>query len=143
MKTLSKICCSCLLLLPLWAQASVVGHWQTIDDETGKAKSIVEVFERDGKLFGKVEQLLLKPNDSLCKECKGDLHNKPIVGMEILQGLKLDDDVYSGGEILDPANGKTYRCKLWLKDDGTLSVRGYIGFLFRTQTWHRVDAAQP
>lgn len=123
------------------ASSTVTGLWQTIDDETGKPKSIVEIVEIDGKLQGKVVDLLIKPDDTLCKECKGDLHNKPVVGMQILSDLSKDDDVYSGGEILDPANGKTYRCKLWLEDD-KLQVRGYLGFFFRTQTWNRV-AAQP
>lgn len=121
------------------AEPSVLGYWQTIDDNTGKAKSIVHIYEEDGKFVGKVVDLLLKPDDSLCKECKGELLNQPIVGMKIVQGLEKKDDEYSGGEILDPENGKTYRCKVWL-EGAELKVRGYIGFLFRTQTWYRVPA---
>ena len=122
------------------ADQSVLGLWQTIDDETGEAKSIVEITERNGRLYGKVVDLLTKPKDSLCKECKDELHMQPIMGMEILADLEKDGDKYSDGKILDPANGKTYRCKLWL-EDGKLQVRGYIGFFFRTQTWSRPAAA--
>lgn len=119
--------------------ASVVGFWKTIDDETGKAKSIVELYERDGMLYGKVVDLLLKPDDSVCKKCKGDLKSKPIVGMEIVSALELDGNEYQGGEILDPENGKHYRCSMWLEGD-ELKVRGYIGFFFRTQTWFPAEA---
>ena len=120
------------------ATETVRGLWQTVDDETGKPKSLVKIEEVDGKLQGTVVDLLIKPDDTLCKECKGDLHNKPVVGMQIISGLTKEGDAYVGRKILDPENGKTYKCKLWL-EDGKLQVRGYIGFLFRTQTWNRVN----
>jgi len=117
-----------------YADNSAVGVWKTIDDETGKEKSIIRIYERDGMLFGEVVDLLLKPDDTLCTKCKGELHNKPVVGMTILQNMKKDGDKYSDGTILDPEKGKTYQCKLWLEGNN-LKVRGYIGFLYRTQTW--------
>ncbi len=123
------------------AAEDVTGLWQTIDDETGQPKSIVEITEVDGSLQGKVVKLLLKPNDTLCEACEGDLHQQPVVGMTIMSGLSKDGDEYNDGEIIDPENGKSYRCKLWL-EDGQLKVRGYIGFLYRTQSWQRVTAAQ-
>lgn len=127
------------LNLPAAYAGDIVGQWQTIDDETGKAKSIVEIIKKNnGHYEAKVLQLLLKPNDTVCDKCEGDLHNKPIVGMTILSGMKKDGEEYSGGEILDPAKGKVYRCKMWL-EDGKLKVRGYLAFLYRTQTWHRAD----
>lgn len=136
MKQLGLLVILLMSVISAQADQSVTGQWQTIDDETGEAKSIVEIYERDGRLFGKIVDLLLKPKDSLCKECKDELHMKPIIGMEIVTGLEKDGDKYSGGKILDPENGKTYSCKLWL-EDGKLQVRGYIGFFFRTQTWSR------
>lgn len=120
--------------------ASVTGHWQTIDDDTEKPKSVVELYEKDGKIFGKVTDLLIKPDDSVCKKCKGDLKNQLIVGMNIVSGLSAKDDAYEGGEILDPENGKTYDAKIWLENDDTLKVRGYLGIFFRTQTWHRIES---
>lgn len=111
-----------------------VGMWQTIDDATSKPKSHVEIYEKDGKLYGRIVKLLERP-DARCEKCTGADYNKPLVGMTILRDMVLDGDSWSGGKIFDPESGKTYRCKLWF--DGTkLKVRGYLGPLFRTQTWH-------
>ena len=125
--------------------ADVVGRWKTIDDETGKAKSIVQIFSDAGEIKGKIVKLINPdPKRLNCTKCKGPRKNKPIVGMEILWGMKKKkDDEWKGGEILDPKNGKTYSCRLRLKDDGKkLEVRGYIGFsLFgRSQMWLREKA---
>lgn len=120
---------------PLQAE-SITGLWNTVDDETGEVKSIVEIYQQDAKYFGKVKQLLLKPADTLCTKCKGEEKDQPIVGMIILKDLEEKDGAYSGGSILDPAKGKTYRSKAWL-EDGNLQVRGYLGLFYRTQTWYR------
>lgn len=121
---------------------SIVGKWKTIDDETGQPKSIVEIFERDGKFYGRIDSLIRKPGedpDPVCDKCPDDDPRKDqkVLGMEIIKDMQLDDDEYSGGTILDPKKGKVYRCKLWI-EDGNLKVRGYIAFLYRTQTWYRV-----
>jgi len=128
------------LLFALQANAAdVVGKWRTIDDESGKPRSIVEIYEKDGKYFGKIVQLLLKPNDTICENCPGDLKGKPIVGMDVITNMVKKGKKYEGGEIMDPVKGKVYDCKFWLENDNTLKVRGYLGFLYRTQTWHRVE----
>ena len=129
------------------AQSTVAGTWKTVADsgkDKGKDKSHVEIFEEGGVYSGKIVKLLLKPQDSVCENCKDDLKGKPLMGMVIIQNMKKTGDVdsdlgeeYAGGTILDPENGKTYKCKFWLKGD-VLSLRGYIGFLFRTQRWSRV-----
>lgn len=122
----------------LFAQGDVTGKWKTIDDETGKMKSIVEITIRDGKLYGKIVKLKegSDPN-KICTECTDHRKGEKIVGMDIITGLEKDDDVWEGDDgILDPENGKTYDCKIWV-EDGKLQVRGYIGFVFRTQTWVR------
>ena len=117
---------------------SATGYWKTIDDETGEAKSIVKIYEVDGKYYGRVDRLLLKPG-ALCDKCEGEDHNKPIEGMVFVWGMSADGDAeYSGGKIFDPAKNKTYRCSMWIKD-GKLMVRGYLGPFYRTQTWHAVD----
>lgn len=124
---------------------SPVGVWRTIDDKTETERSIVRIVEVDGELQGTVEQIFTRPDEDpehLCDECKGERKDQPIIGMTILWGLKQDNGVWSGGQILDPKNGKIYRCKMTLADDGqTLDVRGYIGIslIGRTQTWHRVE----
>ncbi len=124
------------------AQKTVTGRWKTIDDNTGEAKSIIEIFERGGKVYGKVIKILdpAAEPDPVCDKCPGDdpRFNKKIIGMEIIQGLVKDDDEYSEGTILDPEPGKIYRCKLWLEGED-LMVRGYWGPFYRTQTWKRVN----
>ena len=115
-----------------------VGYWKTIDDETGEAKSIVKIYEVEGRLYGRVDRLLKNPG-ALCTACEGDDHNAPIEQMVIMWGMNQDDDVWKGGQIFDPEKAKTYRCKIWLTEEGTkLMVRGYLGPFFRTQTWIRV-----
>ncbi|HKQ24166.1 MAG TPA: DUF2147 domain-containing protein [Burkholderiales bacterium] len=122
---------------------SPVGVWKSIDDKTKSERSIIRITEVNGELNGVVEKLFDQPGDDpahLCKECKGDRKDKPIVGMTILWGLKKDGDTWAGGEILDPHNGKIYRCKMTLSEDGkSLNVRGFIGIslIGRSQTWWR------
>ncbi|SKB95404.1 hypothetical protein SAMN05660477_02052 [Soonwooa buanensis] len=121
--------------------AQIEGKWKTIDDETGKAKSYVEIFKKsDGKYYGKVAQLLIKPTDPNCTGCKDDRKGKPILGMEVIRGLSKDGNEFTGGTITDPKNGKTYKCTI-TKDGDKLNVRGYMGIslIGRTQTWHKVD----
>jgi uncharacterized protein (DUF2147 family) len=131
-----------MLLISFSANAqSVLGKWKTIDDETGEPKSIVEISDRGGKVYGKIVKLFRKPNedqDPVCDDCDPEdpRYKKKIIGMEIMKDLVKDDDEYSGGEILDPNNGKVYRCKIWLEGKD-LMLRGYIGPFYRTQTWVR------
>jgi uncharacterized protein (DUF2147 family) len=128
-------------LFPIQAQ-SIVGKWKTIDDETGKPKSIVEIFEKNGKLYGKVVKLFREPHevqDPVCSECEDDRKGKKVIGMEILRDMAKEGDEWSDGTICDPKNGKIYDCELWLDPSNAnqLKVRGYILFLYRTQTWMR------
>ncbi|MDH5856468.1 DUF2147 domain-containing protein [Lampropedia aestuarii] len=124
---------------------SPVGLWQSIDDETGKPKALIRITETGDTLQGQIEKLFREASEEqnpLCVQCEGANKDRPITGMVILWGLKKDGDEYTGGEILDPAKGKTYKSKMHLTDGGTkLSVRGYVGapMLGRTQTWRRQD----
>ncbi len=116
---------------------SIVGKWKTIDDETNKPKSIVEIYNKGGKVFGKIVKLFQDPDedpDPICDECTDYRKNMKVIGMEIITDMVKDEDEWIEGEILDPENGKVYRCKLWV-EDGELKVRGYIAFFFRTQSW--------
>lgn len=131
----------------VFAQSSPVGMWKTIDDETNQPKSIIQIFEKDGQLYGKIERLFRKVHEDQnpkCDKCSGDKKDQLIIGMQILNGLKKDTDSdWIDGEILDPNNGKTYSCKVALIEDGKkLKVRGFIGFslLGRTQIWDREAA---
>jgi len=124
--------------IAVFAQANdIVGKWTTIDDDTGKPKSIVEIFKKsDGKYYGKIVQLMQKPEHETCVACKDDRKDKPLVGLEIIRGLKKDGKDFTGGTITDPKNGKTYKCTI-TRDGDKLNVRGYLGFslIGRTQTW--------
>ena len=130
----------CALFATVGFSQSIVGKWKTIDDETGKPKSIVEIYKaQNGKYYGKVVKLFREPGeelDPICDECPEDdyRYNQRVITMKIVSGLKENGNVYDGGTILDPAKGKIYTCKMW-KEGDSLKVRGYIGFLYRTQTW--------
>jgi uncharacterized protein (DUF2147 family) len=124
------------------AQVKVIGKWKTIDDNTSKEKSVVEITERSGKIYGKVIKIYTEPGkdpDPVCNKCEASdaRRNKKIIGMEIIKDLVKDGEEYGEGTILDPENGKVYRCKIWV-EGGSLMVRGYWGPFFRTQTWLKV-----
>lgn len=130
-----------LSLFSVMSFAQIEGKWKTIDDETKQAKSIVEIYKKsDGKYYGKVSQLLIKPADANCTSCKDDRKGKPILGLEIIRGLAKDGDEFTGGTITDPKTGKTYKCTI-TKSGDKLNVRGYMGvsILGRTQVWQKVN----
>ncbi|MEM7551773.1 MAG: DUF2147 domain-containing protein [Bacteroidota bacterium] len=128
---------SILLAVSSYSQESIFGKWKTVDDETGKVKSIVEILSEGDKASGKVLELFREEGedpDPICEECSGKRKNEKIIGMQIIEDLEKDGDEWSGGEILDPENGKIYRCKIW-REGENLKVRGYLYFFYRTQTW--------
>lgn len=138
-KTVGALMLTSLSLPALAATSSPVGRWQTIDDATGKPKSIVEITDNGDELQGKVIKLLnpSKPNPT-CDKCEGERKDQPIEGMTILWGIKQDGDSWGGGKIIDPEKGKVYGAKLTPQADGSkLQVRGYMGIsaLGRTQEW--------
>jgi len=128
-----------------FAQAtSPVGLWKTIDDETGKEKSYVRITDSGGVVTGKIEKLLDPSKaDAKCEKCTDERKDQPIAGMTIIRNVKKDgDELWDGGDILDPNNGKVYKVRLKPEDNGKkLTVRGYIGMpmLGRSQTWVRVE----
>jgi uncharacterized protein (DUF2147 family) len=137
---------SAAALLPLaFAQAandSPAGTWKTIDDKTGRPKSIVQISEQSGELQAKVVHVIESSHGPhpICTACSGERKDKPIEGMTIMWGVKKQGDGWSGGTILDTENGKTYSVKLALTDNGAkLDVHGYIGvsLLGRSQIWQR------
>lgn len=120
-------------------QDPVLGKWVTIDDETGKKKSVVEIYEKDEEIFGKIIKLFDRENedpDPICNKCPEDdpRYKKKVIGMEIMKNLKKDGEEYSEGTVLKPDEGKIYKCKIWV-EGGKLYVRGYWGFFYRTQIW--------
>jgi len=126
------------------AQVSPFGLWRSVDDKTGEAKAEIRIGESGGALQGRIEKTLKKDTkpDAVCEECADDRKGKPIAGLEIIRGGKKADgkDVWAGGKILDPENGKEYRASFTPIDGGKkLEVRGYLGPFWRTQTWQRMQ----
>lgn len=147
MRHCQKMLAIVLLLLPFAAHAAdLSGLWQTTDDKTGKPRSLVRIVENAGEYSAIVEKGLLATDtgDAVCDKCTDERKGQKIVGMTIAKHLKKSSagTVYENGEILDPENGKTYKCKMTLSGNGTeLEVRGFIGFslLGRSQLWKRVE----
>ncbi len=121
-------------------EKTIFGKWKTIDDQTGEAKSIVEIYKKDGKVYGKIAEILNpEDRDKTCIYCEGEDYNAPLLGLDIIKDLEKDGNEYEDGTIFDPEKGKEYKAKIWLEEDDpdTLNVRGYVAFLFRTQQWVR------
>ncbi len=128
-----------ILCLNIVSAQSILGKWKTVDDQTGKEKSIVEIYEVNGRLYGKIIKLINpKRKNPLCNKCKGDNKGKPILGMLIIDGLTKSDEGYEGGTILNPTSGKVYKCRLKLESKNKLRVRGYLSLFYKTQYWIRV-----
>ena len=126
------------------AQATPVGLWKTIDDETKTEKSLVRISEAGGALSGKIEKLLdaKTPADAVCEKCSDERKGQPVVGLTIIRNAKADGakEHWEGGDIVDPNNGKVYKLRLKPLDGGKkLEVRGYIGPFYRNQQWIRVE----
>ena len=129
---MKKFLLTCLFLLfsfPTFANDSITGFWTTIDDETKTAKSVVQIYEYQGKYFGRVVELF--KNKEAVAKIKG---NPKIKNLDIIWDLEKKGAKYKGGEILDPTKGKVYGCEIWREGDN-LIVRGKIAFLGRNQTW--------
>ena len=121
---------------------SIFGKWNSFDEETNKVESFIEVYQKDGKAFAKIKKINDQTRkDAKCVACNGKLKNAPILGMNILTGLEKDGDEWSGGKILDPKNGKEYKCYIKLIENNTLKIRGYIGISMfgRTAIWKRAE----
>lgn len=122
---------------------SVEGVWKTYNDETGKLESEVKLYEKNGKIYGKITKLYKVVDgeeNPICDLCPGYRKNKPVVGLTIVTALAKDgSEWYADDSILDPNNGEVYDCKIWLVNKNKLAVRGYLGWFYRTQYWVRVD----
>jgi uncharacterized protein (DUF2147 family) len=133
-----------LSALTAMAQMTPVGLWKTIDDKDGSAKSEIRIVENGGVVSGKIERDLNPKStpDDKCTECKDDRKDQPIVGLELIRGLKKTEgkDIWEGGTIVEPSSGKVYKMTMTPIEGGKkIEMRGYIGFFYRTQTWIRVQ----
>jgi uncharacterized protein (DUF2147 family) len=143
---MNQLLCAAVLALavPLaHAQASPVGVWKTIDDETKQEKSLVRITDNGGVLTGKIEKIAdPAKQDSTCDKCTDARKDQKVLGMTIVEGVKKNpgEDYWDGGTILDPNNGKVYKVRMTPKEGGKmLQVRGFIGPFYRNQQWIRVE----
>jgi uncharacterized protein (DUF2147 family) len=121
---------------------TIFGKWNSTNEETGNIDSIIEVYEKDGKAFAKVIEIKGSTRkNAVCEKCEDENKNKPILGLNILTGLQKNEDEWSGGNILDPRNGRIYNCYIKLIKPNKLKIRGYIGLaLFgKTAYWERAE----
>lgn len=120
--------------------AQFIGLWKSTDHIDDTERSIVRIYELNGKLYGKIIKLLPEATITHCTGCDGVLKNKSLVGMIILSDLKRSGDKAIDGKVLDPSNGKWYSCDIELESTDKLKVTGYIGFpmLGKTMYWNRV-----
>ncbi len=130
-----------LLFLPFYINAQdVLGKWNSMDPDTGMKESVIEIYKKGDKIYGKIIEIVKEEDkDKTCIECTGKDKNQPINGLVIMRGLSKDDDEWNGGKILDPKNGKFYKCYVSLESHNKLKLRGYIGIsiIGRTEYWYR------
>ena len=130
----------CIASSQLAISQSVFGKWEILK-ESGEVRSIIEIYENDGIVNGKVVEILDKEKeDNLCIECEGEEKNKKILGLVLLKDFKKNQEKYVDGTILNPDDGKIYKSKIWVDEHNSniLNVRGYIGFFYKTMEWRRL-----
>ncbi|CAN5295203.1 DUF2147 domain-containing protein [soil metagenome] len=141
MKAIKYFILSIFILAGTGLQAQgVTGNWHTINEETGQPNSLIEIYESEGEIRGKVIKILKEEDrDQRCSKCKGDLKDQPIEGLELMTGFERSGNEYTGGLITDPKSGKQYKAKMWIDQNNPdeLKVRGYVAFFYKTQTWQR------
>jgi uncharacterized protein (DUF2147 family) len=143
-RPLLAVCLLALAAGSALAQPTPVGLWKTVDDETKAERSLSRISEApSGALSGRVERILEADKASArCEKCSDERKGQPVLGMTLIRNAQPDaaHELWEGGDILDPANGKVYRLRLKPLDGGKrLEVRGYIGPFFRSQQWIRVE----
>lgn len=128
-----------LLIATYGTAQPITRRWKQVDDLTGEVRSIIQLFQKDGKIAGRIVRIFTRPGEDpnpLCEQCNPDdpRYRKPVIGLEIVSDLEKAGSEYVNGLILDPENGRIYRCKVWLEGKN-LKLRGYWGLFYRTQTW--------
>lgn len=141
MKKFVLLASSCLLFFSINGQ-SIAGIWESVDEVNQAPVNYIEIFEQGNDTFaGKVVKSLRYAPHTPCTLCPGDLRGQPLVSLRVLEKMRLEDGYFKGGKLLDPIKGRWYGCEMWLKegDPNTLVVRQYVGPLFRTVNWRRVN----
>ena len=122
---------------------AIVGKWLS-----SKKRNQVQIYKQGNKYYGKLVWMV-EPNDPNTHKAKVDkenpnenLRSRPLMNMLLLTNLTYKgNNLWDGGEIYNPEDGKTYSCDVSIKDANSLNLHGYvmgIGFLGKTRTWTRV-----
>lgn len=124
--------------LSIYAQ-NIEGTWKTYED--GELKSEIELYEKNGMIYGKVVAIH-NPDDGnydpICTTCSGRRKNKPLKGMIIIQNLKKDgSEWYADDGVFHPDNDDYYDVRMWLDSENKLAIRGYLGWFYQTNYWLR------
>ena len=129
-----------MLAAPAFAQDWAIGLWKNVESDK---VTLIRTYEEDGKLLGKIEQVLrnnVEDTEAKCTKCKDEKKDKPMAGLPLIWDMKKDGDKWSGGKLLDPESGRVVNCKIETAEGGKkLQVKGSIAFLSKTQTWTRVE----
>lgn len=137
------ICTMFMLFGQVLQSQTVFGKWKTIDDRTGKPKALIDIYEKDGMMYGHVVEILEEGKENfICTKCDDERKDQPVLGMTIIEAAEHQGKgVYKGDTLFDPQQAMTFRCKIWLNPDNPdeLKVRGYLAFIYRTQTWLREE----
>ena len=120
---------------------SITGEWITIDVETGVEKSVVKIYEKDGKYYGKIVEFLQEgaDEDAACTHCKGDMKGKKLMGFDVLKAFEKEGNEFVNGTVTDPENDKTYDAKMWVDNENPniLNLRAYVSLFYKTIQWKR------
>jgi uncharacterized protein (DUF2147 family) len=138
---LNLLICGFLLISSGIHAQGVFGKWKVVND-AGRVNSIIEIYEKDDAVHGKVIKITKEEDrDQKCTECRGELKNKPIEGLNVIRDFEKDGDEYINGTLIDPKSGKEYKGKIWVDENNPdkLNVRGYIAFFYKTKVWERAE----
>lgn len=125
---------------------SALGKWITYNIfDSSEEEAVVEIYELDGQLHVRIDSIIPEEHRSdRCVRCDAELRDKPILGMEILSGARLEDGIWQGAKILNAKNGRWYGCQITPTTTNTLKVRGYIGYPWfgKNLYWTRLEEVE-
>ncbi len=129
-----------LLATNIGVGQDVFGVWQSYD-KSGQPRSHIKLYEKDGKLFGRIVKIMSGTTPEICRGCPGEKNGKVTLDIDIIWDMEKHGDIWKDGKIINPEGGKIYGCKIWLQSANKLKIRGFLGspIIGRTQVWDRAE----